>query len=70
MNCLTVKIEHIKGISASVDRIEGLSVSAERIGGLYAKVKHACRILEAGPDDFNFSYDFNIDCSVGISIEK
>lgn len=54
----------------SVDRIEGLSVSAERIGGLYAKAKHACRILEAGPDDFNFSYDFNIDCSIGISIDE
>ena len=70
MNCLNAKIEHIQGLSVSVDRIEGLSVSAERIGGLYAKVKHACRILEAGPDDFNFSYDFNIDCSIGISIDE
>ena len=70
MNCLTVKIEHIKGISASAERIDGLSASAERIDGLFARVKHACRILEAGPDDFNFSYDFNIDCSIGISIDE
>lgn len=60
MNCLNVTIERIQGLSVSVDRIEGLSANA----------KHACGILEAGPADFNFSYDFNIDCSIGISIDE
>lgn len=70
MNCLNVKIERIQGLSVSVGRIEGLSVSAERIGGLYAKVKHACEIIEIGSDDFNFSRDFSRDFSTGISIDE